>query len=146
MNFITDKFIYDDSKEISGLTPSLIALYIHNYFQNNNENVVLLTSNLYEANNYYKLLEEYNEDTLFFPMDDFITSMAVAISPDFKLKRLDTLNRISEENKKHIIVTSLMGYLKYLPNITETEPHGYPPPPKYFPGNNFKDSRRLWIS
>ena len=121
MKFITDKFIYDDSKEISGLTPELIALYVDNYFKSNNENVVLLTSNMYEANNYFKLLQEYNDDTLFFPMDDFITSMAVAVSPDFKLKRLDTLDKINSENKKHIIVTSLMGYLKFLPSTTEKQ-------------------------
>ena len=119
MKFINEHFKYDSKLQVCGLTPSLIALYINNYFINNNENVLILTSNLYEANNYYKMLTEYQENTLFFPMDDFLTSVAVAISPDFKLKRLNTLDSIVNSNKKHIVITSLMGYLRYLPNKDE---------------------------
>ena len=88
MNFITDSFKYDSKKQVCGLTPNLIALYINNYFEHNDENVLVLTSNLYEANNYYKMLTGYQSSTLFFPMDDFLTSVAVAVSPDFKLKRV----------------------------------------------------------
>lgn len=50
-------------------------------------------------------------------MDDFLTSEALAISPEFKLTRLDTLNRVLESNK--IIITNLMGFLRYLPNPNE---------------------------
>ena len=121
MNFITEHFKYDQKLQVCGLTPSLIALYINNYFVNNNENVLVLTSNLYEANNYYKMLTEYQDNTLFFPMDDFLTSVAVAISPDFKLKRLNTLDSIVNSKKKHIVITSLMGYLRYLPNKNEKQ-------------------------
>ena len=121
MNFITEHFKYDQKLQVCGLTPSLIALYINNYFVNNNENVLVLTSNLYEANNYYKMLTEYQDNTLFFPMDDFLTSVAVAISPDFKLKRLNTLDSIVNSKKKHIVITSLMGYLRFLPNKNEKQ-------------------------
>ena len=38
---------------------------------------------------------------------------------ELKLTRLNTLERISEG--KHIIITNLMGYLKYLPSVTEKE-------------------------
>ena len=38
-----------------------------------------------------KLLEE---NTYLFPMDDFLTSVAIAISPDLKNKRLETLENI----------------------------------------------------
>ena len=64
MNFITKHFKYDSKLQVCGLTPSLIALYINNYFEKNNENVLVLTSNLYESNNYYKMLTEYQESTL----------------------------------------------------------------------------------
>lgn len=121
MNFITKHFKYDSKLQVCGLTPSLIALYINNYFEKNNENVLVLTSNLYEANNYYKMLTEYQDSTLFFPMDDFLTSVAVAVSPDFKMKRLNTIDTITNSKEKHIVITSLMGYLRYLPNINEKQ-------------------------
>lgn len=47
-------------------------------------------------------------------MDDFLTSESIAISPDLKVTRLETINRTFDiENK--IIVTHLNGYLRYLP-------------------------------
>ena len=50
-------------------------------------------------------------------MDDFLTSEAIAISPEFLSYRLDTLNQIL--NKKCIVITNLMGYLRYLPSYEE---------------------------
>ena len=47
-------------------------------------------------------------------MDDFITSKVVAMSPEFELGRLNVLERLKKDNL--IIITNLMGYLKYLPN------------------------------
>lgn len=116
MKFITEKFKYDSSFSVCGLTKELEALYIANYFNTNDENVLVLTSSLYEANNFYKSLQAYVDDVLFFPMDDFITSVAIAVSPDLKIKRLETLKVLKNEHKKHLVVTSLMGYLKFLPN------------------------------
>lgn len=118
MNFFTNEFIYDQNKEVCGLTRELNAFYILNYFSNNDENVLVLTSSLYEANNFYKSLKTYVDDCLLFPMDEFLTSVALAISPDFKIKRLEVLDELlTNKTKKHIVITSLMGYLKYLPNL-----------------------------
>lgn len=47
-------------------------------------------------------------------MDDFLTSESIAISPDLKITRLETLNKTLNKNKK-IVVTHLNGYLRYLP-------------------------------
>ena len=41
-----------------------------------------------------------------------MTSELLAISPDFKMTRLETLNNIDD---KCIVVTNLMGYLRFLP-------------------------------
>lgn len=120
MKILDKLFKYEENKEICGLTKELNALYIYNYYKNNDKNVVVLTNTLYEANNIYKSLKTYDDECLLFPMDDFITSMAIAISPDFKIKRLEVEEKLlKEKNNKHLIVTSLMGYLKYLPNIDE---------------------------
>ncbi len=116
MKFITDKFKYRENAHVFGLTKELNAIYIANHFKENENNALILTSTLYEANNFYKLLQAYIDDVLFFPMDDFLASVAIAISPDLKIKRLETIEKIKKEEKKHIVVTSLMGYLKYLPN------------------------------
>ena len=117
---ILQEFKYEENKEVCGLTNDLIALYILNYFESHNENVLVLTSSLYEANNMYKLLRTYKNECLLFPMDEFLTSVAAAISPDFKVKRLETLDELTiNKNVKHIVITSLMGYLKYLPNKNE---------------------------
>ena len=130
MNNIFSKFKYDPKYVVNGLTKNLISLYILNYFYNNNDNVLVLTSNLYEANNYYKLIGDFIDDVLFFPMDDFITSMAIAVSPDFKMTRLNTLNELRNSRKKHIVVTSLMGYLKYLPDINADQYFEVTPSPQ----------------
>lgn len=116
MKVITDKFKYMEDREVCGLTKELLSIYIANYYKNNNESILVLANSLYEANNFYKSLQAYIDDVLFFPMDDFMTSVALAASPDLKVTRLDTLDRLSNENKKHIVVTCLMGFLKYLPN------------------------------
>ncbi len=121
MKFVTDKFEYRPNCNVYGLTKELSALYMFNYFQKNDENVLILTSSLYEANNFYKMLQAYTDDVLFFPMDDFLTSVAIAVSPDLKMKRLETLEQLKKNKKKHIVVTSLMGYLKYLPNLEEEQ-------------------------
>ena len=49
-------------------------------------------------------------------MDDFLTSVALAISPELKITRLETLNTLGNK-EKYIIITNLMGYLRYLPTF-----------------------------
>lgn len=119
MKFITDKFKYSEEGNVYGLTKELISLYIYNYYKEHDENVLVLSNSLFEANNYLKMIQAYDDDVLFFPMDDFLTSVALAVSPDLKMKRLETLERIQSSKKKKIVITNLMGYLKFLPNTNE---------------------------
>lgn len=113
MEFLDEIFIYEDFKTISGLTEELDVLYIYNYYKKYKKNVLVVTSSLYEANKVYQLLTTYTSKTLLFPMDDFLTSVALAASPDLKLKRIETLEKI-KSNDHFIVVTHLTGYLKYL--------------------------------
>ena len=48
-------------------------------------------------------------------MDDFITSEAIAISPEFKSERINTINKLIYDDK-YIVITNLMGILRYLPS------------------------------
>ena len=109
-------FNFQNNAVTYGLTNELIAFYLLELFKKENKNVILVTSNLYESNKVYNALKTHTEDVELFPMDDFITSKVVAMSPEFSLGRLNVLEKI--KNKKMIIVTNLMGYLKYLPSIS----------------------------
>ena len=109
-----DKKIDLSKKNITGLTSELKGYYLYKKYTESKNSVLFVTSNLYEANNIYQIVLNYTDKVLFFPMDDFLTSEALAISPEFLSYRLDTLNIIIEDN--YIVITNLMGYLRYLPN------------------------------
>ena len=115
MDFLNNYFKYQNESEIVGLTSELNIFCILNYFQNTNKSVLILTNTLYEANKYYDSISTYTDDCLLFPMDDFVASVALAISPELKIKRLETINILKENNHK-IVVTNLMGLLRYLPD------------------------------
>ena len=114
MSFLDKIFDIKDEKEITGLTPELKSLYIYQKFKKENKSILFVTSNLNDASNIYNSLSHYTDKVWFFPMDDFLTSEAIAISPEFKTTRLETINNILKEDKQ-IVVTNLMGYLRYLP-------------------------------
>lgn len=120
MDFINNYLNQITENNISGLADELRILYIINKFNNQQENLIVLTNSLYEATKYYNDIKTYSNDVFLFPMDDFLTSVALAISPELKIKRLETLNRI--KNRKHsIIVTNLMGFLRFVPNSNALE-------------------------
>ena len=103
---------YESGKSISGLTNELSVFCVLNKYKTIDGNVLVVTNTLYEANNLYKSILNYTNNVAMFPMDDFITSVAISVSPEFKAARLDVLN---SNYKHHIIITNLMGYLRYLP-------------------------------
>ncbi len=102
---------------LSGLTDELFCRYIDTVFQNNDKSILIVTSSLFEANQLYDSLTNYQEDVYLFPMDDFLTSEAIAASPDLMVNRLETINSILSKNKV-IVITNLMGYLRYLPKVS----------------------------
>ena len=119
MDFLNEYFSYENGLTVTGLTRELNVFYVLNLFNKENKNVLVLANTLYEANMFYENLKTYTEDVCLFPMDDFLTSVAVAISPDLKIKRLESLDRIRTGNNC-IVVTNLMGYLRFLPDMNNT--------------------------
>ncbi len=111
---IFEKFQFDDGIIVEGLTHELSCFYVLEYLKNCNRSVLVVTSNLYEANKLHRSLTTYSDKVFLFPMDDFLTSVALAISPELKLKRLETLEKLSQG--PCIVITNLMGYLHLLPN------------------------------
>lgn len=116
MQFLDAYFLYDIGSEISGLTSELNIFYLQRLLEKHNRNIIVLTSSLYEANKIYNDLSITVDNTCFFPMDDFLSSMIIAASPELKYKRLETLDKLKSDEKQ-IVVTNLMGYLKFLPKV-----------------------------
>ncbi len=115
MSIFNKLFNNYNGQEIGGLTDELKCIYISNCYDNNL--ILVVCNSLFEANKFYQTLKNYVHDVYFFPMDDFMTSEVLAISPDFKMTRLETLDNIIKNNKG-IVVTNLMGYLRFLPTKT----------------------------
>ncbi len=124
MNFFERLFDICDNDYygVSGLNAELNCVYVYDAFVKYQRGMVVVTNSLYEANTLYNKLLSYTNRVLFFPMDDFITSEAIAISPEFKSERIHTLNQLSRDNN-YIVVTNLMGILRYLPTVDVWKSH-----------------------
>ena len=124
MNIIDNLFTINFKNNIglNGLTDESFCIYINEVFNSQDKSILILTPTLFEANKLLNSLSSYTSDVLFFPMDDFLTSMAIATSPDLQVTRLETINELLK-NKKKILVTHLMGYLRFLPTKEEYRNH-----------------------
>ena len=117
MKLNKDLFTIDKKLEnvaLKGMNNTSFCLYINQYFNENNKNLLIVTPTLFEANKILDELSNMNNETLFFPMDDFLTSLAISSSPDLKITRLESIINLLNKDK-HIIVTHLMGLLRFLP-------------------------------
>lgn len=116
MKFFKDLISIDIKKDmgIYNLTDEFFCLYLNEISLKENKNILVVVNSVYEANKLYSILSNYNSNTYIFPMDDFLTSEALAVSPDLKLNRLETINKIINSNNS-IVITNLMGYLRFLP-------------------------------
>ncbi len=113
MNQLDNLLVLDNYRYFTGLTKELKGLITYKILVDHKKSIVFLTSSLYEANEYYQIIKNYTDNVLLFPMDDFLTSEAIAASPELEITRLETLYKIDKEPK--IVVTNLMGYLRFLP-------------------------------
>ena len=112
-----DKLIHFDLKKNMGLynlTDEFFCVLLDNIRNKYNKGILVVVDSLYDANKIYSNLSSY-ENVYLFPMDDFLTSEALAISPDLMITRLETINNLLDINNS-IVITNLMGYLRYLPS------------------------------
>ena len=117
MNLLNDLVKVNNEKEqgLVGLNDEFFSLYVNKLFETQEKDIIIVTPTLFEANLLTNYLSSYTNKIHLFPMDDFLTSESVAMSPDLKITRLETLNKTLSPTKK-IIITHLNGYLRYLPN------------------------------
>ena len=117
MSFFDNLFRVDTKNEylVTGLSRELNSIYVYDHFKKNNDNILLVTNSLYEANDLYNRISNYTDKVLFFPMDDFMSSEVSALSPELMIERLNTLNKVINSGK-YIVICNLMGLLRYLPD------------------------------
>ena len=115
MDFLDKYLKIENDKIFKGLTSELNIFCILQAHKKFNKNTIILTNTLYEANKIYKDLLTHDKNTLLYPMDELVSFVAEAISPELKIKRLETLEKIKSE-KNNIIVTNLFGFLKKVSN------------------------------
>ena len=106
---------FDQTDIFSGLNTEGKALLVNTLFKKY-KSITIVTNTLFEANKLYQSISNYNDNVLLFPMDDFLTSEAIAISPELKINRLETLNELCNSTY-NIVITNLMGYLRFLPTL-----------------------------
>ena len=115
ISFIDKVLEIDKNISYSGLTYDTNVMLISRLFEKNDHDLLVLVNSIVDANKLYEKIRIYTDEVYIFPMDDFIASVAISVSPELKIKRLETLRAINSPNKK-IIITNLMGYLQFLPN------------------------------
>ena len=115
INDLFNNIDFDKTDIFSGLNTEGKALLVSTLFKKY-KSITIVTNTLFEANKLYQSISNYTDNVLLFPMDDFLTSEAIAISPELKINRLETLNELC--NSTHnIVITNLMGYLRFLPTL-----------------------------
>ncbi len=100
---------------ICNMTDEFFCFLINYINRTNNKNILIVVNSLFEANKLYNSLSLYNRNVYLFPMDDFLTSEALAMSFDLMANRMETLNKTFTSDGK-VIITNLMGYLRFLPS------------------------------
>ena len=116
VNFFQDLIDIDLQKSmgIYNSTDEFFCLFLNKIHEENKKNILVVVNSIYEANKLYNSLSNYNDGVSLFPMDDFLTSEALAASPELMINRLETINKIVSTDR-NIVITNLMGYLRYLP-------------------------------
>ena len=80
------------------------------------KSMLLVYATLNEATTVYNELKNYIDEVYLFPDDDFITSKAIASSPELLFMRVELLNKINDKKNK-IVIVHLNSFIKKLPNI-----------------------------
>ncbi|MDY0276597.1 MAG: transcription-repair coupling factor [Acholeplasma sp.] len=88
------------------------AYMINEDFIEGDKTIFVVLPNLYEAQKYYDLLNRISmeDNVLFYPVDQILTTIMALGSPEFQSERLYTIRKLLTKNK-YIVVTTLDGIL-----------------------------------
>ena len=124
MNFFDEVIPFELKKDMGlyNMTDEFFCVFLESVLLKNKKNILVVVNSLFEANKLYSSLSSLNNNVYLFPMDDFLTSEALAISPDLMINRLETIHILDQE-EPCIIITNLMGYLRFLPQPSTYHDH-----------------------
>jgi transcription-repair coupling factor (superfamily II helicase) len=105
----------NDEIYITNTNEDISAVSVMQLFEESNHSIVIVAANIYHAQKVFDKLSNEIDDELisFFPQDEFLTTEMLAMSNEFKLERINTIQKILT-NQKLILVTNTTGYIKYL--------------------------------
>lgn len=121
MNIVDELFKEEYFKDINNigllhLNVEFFAFYISLLKEKQNRSILIVTPNVYEASKINNSMLNYT-DSLFYQMDDIVSSSVDAKSPELKLDRINTLTYMLN-SKKRVVITDLNGFLKKIPSPT----------------------------
>lgn len=92
---------------------AFIQMMIAKRYQDTYQHMIVVLPNLYEAQKYYDALSQLigDENCLFYPSDQTLTSLMALGSPEFKNERLYTLRTLLDHKKYYVVVTTQEGVL-----------------------------------
>ena len=112
---------FNNNLTIVESTSELFSLMVYKNYLNINKNIFIVTPSLFEASKIYESLLNYTNEVYLFPNDDYFTIKSLAVSPEFRIIRLETINSILKNDKNKIIVTHLDGYIKKISSKNDYE-------------------------
>ncbi|MFP4286217.1 MAG: transcription-repair coupling factor [Candidatus Izemoplasmataceae bacterium] len=77
------------------------------------KNILIVHHNLYHAQKIYDQFSQIDDQVLFYPQDEFITTEMLAMSESLKFERLETVKTILN-GKRHKVITHPTGFIKSL--------------------------------
>ncbi len=106
--FFTNQEIYINNTNEDNSLLVLLDMYYYG-----KDTIFVVTPNLYKAQILYDKLSRTlkPEEISFYPQDEFLTNELLVSSIEFRLERINTINKIIN-NQKMIIVSNLYGMLK----------------------------------
>ena len=99
---------HTEISETDRYTASLISVSLLN---NLNNNIVLITPSVFQAQKVYDDLSSVTTDVVFYPKDDFISTELLTESFEFKLERINALKELFFSKTPKIFVTNLSTLL-----------------------------------
>ena len=95
-----------------------ISLLIATSFKIKPDSYLVVTSNLFKAQQIYNLLSQFvgNDDVLLYPADELLRAESIAQSKEMVAQRLYVLDKIVK-GKAKIVVTNVAAASRYLPDI-----------------------------
>ena len=108
------KIISADKLKISQTNDEFNMMLVATDFYCNDKSIFVVLPNLYQAQKYYDAISSFvdEDDVLFFPADELVSTSIVAATGDFLFERIQTIVTLLT-NEKKIIITHLHGALKY---------------------------------